>query len=206
MLSYAICVHDEHEEISRLLTFLQNNKYSGCSDTEIVILQDGDNPLVTETLSKFSNINIIHRTLNGDFAAHKNFLSSKCRGEYIFNIDADEMPTEAIIDAVLKITESKQYDLVYLPRINICIGYTENFIKQHKFQVNEVGWINWPDFQGRIYKNGLHWGGAVHEKIQGAVHVGNLDPTVPTNALLHIKTVQRQCAQNALYAKLEEKK
>jgi glycosyltransferase involved in cell wall biosynthesis len=205
ILSYAICVHDESEEIFRLLTFLQHNKYSNTENSEIVVLQDGDDENVSKTLKKFSDVKVFHRKLDGDFAAHKNFLGSKCTGKYIFNIDADEMITENIISTVIYITRGGVNDLVYFPRINICIGYTEAFIKKHNFNVNSLGWINWPDYQGRLYKNGLQWGGVVHEKIQGATNATCISHSDPTRALMHIKTVQRQDCQNALYAKLEEK-
>lgn len=197
MLSYAITVCNEAVELYNLLTFILDVK----RDTdEVVVLIDSTKCTkdVRSVISSFNDVNVFERKFNNDFADHKNYLSEVCKGEYIFNIDADEIPQEFLVKIVEKITDTGENDLIWIPRINICPGYTQNFIKRHNFKCNEFGWINWPDYQGRVYKKNLKWSGVVHEKITGANNpLGIKD--VPQMALWHIKSVSKQNKQNSFY-------
>ena len=96
-LSYAIPVCNEFVEIQRLITFLLENKRD---EDEIVVLFDSNNGdkevetylrkmNVSKTLFRWASFHF-----KGDFAAMKNRLNSLCSGDYIFQIDADEMPNE----------------------------------------------------------------------------------------------------------------
>ena len=200
-ISYAICVCDEYKELDTLLNFLTQVKDT---EDEIVILVDGTKTCkeVTSVLNKYTELRIIHRDFNNDFAKHKNFLNSKCRGDYIFNIDADEVPTEDLIKYIKSRIDITKPDLIYVPRINICLGQTKEFLKRWKFQTNDLGWVNWPDYQGRVYRNSklIYWESTVHEKIGGPEcrTLEGCDAT-PTLSLIHIKTVQKQNSQNEFY-------
>ena len=120
-------------------------------------------------------------------------------GEYIFNIDADEIPQEFLVHMVNKIiNDDNPPDLIAVPRINICPGYTQSFLKKHSFSCNQMGWINWPDYQGRVYRRELLWGGKVHERIQGATRPTMINAD-PTYSLWHVKSTIKQDKQNELY-------
>lgn len=198
LISYAICVSTEVQEIQNLLRFLRETK---ACDSEIVVLVDTTKNFPEEVIGK--DVKIIRRAFDGDFAAHKNFLNENCSGDYIFNLDADEIPQEGLMYTAMKIASDGKQELVYVPRINICPGYTAKFARDQKFDINEMGWINWPDYQGRIYKSGLKWKGTVHEKIDSS------SPSAleahPKNALWHIKSIDRQTRQNKLYDEINAK-
>ena len=102
-LSYAIPVCNEFVEIQRLITFLLKNKRD---EDEIVVLFDSNNgDKEVETYLRKMNV---EKTLfkwasykfEGDFAAMKNRLNSLCSGDYIFQIDADEMPNEYMMKII----------------------------------------------------------------------------------------------------------
>ena len=76
-------------------------------------------------------------------------------GDYTFLIDADEMPQEKLIANLKNIITETEAEIFFIPRINIQPGITQSFIDYYKFNINEAGWINWPDYQGRLYKNCL---------------------------------------------------
>lgn len=196
MISYAICVCNEHQELKNLLDFLYETKNE---DDEIVILVDTkkENKLVSSVIKLFPKVKVFTRSFDGNFAAHKNYLNSCCQGDIIFNIDADEIPQEGLMNIVKGISGGDDFDVLYVPRINICPGYTQKFVEKHNFKVNEMGFINWPDYQGRIYKKGIEWEGKVHEKPSGK----NIK-LLPVNfeyALWHVKSVTKQNKQNDLY-------
>lgn len=78
----------------------------------------------------------------------------KMEGDYIFYLNSNEMPTENMIKSLKTVIMEKKCDAFYVPRINIHLGITEEDLHLDKtLTMNEVGWINWPDFQGRIYEN-----------------------------------------------------
>ncbi len=198
-ISYAISVCNEHRELDNLLYFLVSNQ---SEDEEIVILVDSTNVTdkVQTVLDKYSGSVKVHERAfsDRDFAAHKNYLGEQCKGDIIFNIDADEIPQEGLVDFLRSLDPKTMPDVLYVPRINICPGYTKKFVQNEGFQVNELGWINWPDYQGRIYKRGIKWEGKAHEKLTGGTYHKILKPS-PEHALWHVKSVQRQTRQNELY-------
>ena len=71
------------------------------------------------------------------------------------------------------------------------------------WQVNENGWVNWPDYQWRIYKNSddIKWVNKVHEKLEGYKTLSHL-PQDSEWCLLHHKTIEKQEKQNNYYEEL----
>lgn len=201
LISYAICVCTEHDELDHLLRFLEETRYS---DSETVVLVDSGKATdsVYSVLKKYSDWVTYHeRKFCGHFASHKNYMNSLCNGQYVFNIDADEIPQESLMHEVVECAKKNVADVIYVPRINVCPGYTKKFLDKHSFSVNELGWINWPDYQGRLYsREKTSWFGKVHERVHGE-RIGQLPPD-PKYALWHIKSVAKQDKQNTLYSQI----
>ena len=203
-ISYAITVCNELTEIIRLVDALKDKLKE--SD-EIVIQYDEGNVTqeVTDYLNVIKNLHkdnltIIGFPLNKDFASYKNNLKSHCKGDYIFQIDADEVPNEYLIDNIHDILESNAVDLIYLPRVNTVKGLTDEHIQKWRWNVNEQGWVNWPDYQTRIYKNtsDIVWMNKVHERITGYDNFSNF-PAMEEFSLYHHKEIERQEKQNEFY-------
>ena len=203
-ISYAIPVCNEFVEIQQLITFLLKNKRS---EDEIVVLYDSKNgdKEVENYLRKMNTEKSLFRwesySFDGNFAAMKNRLNSLCTGDYIFQIDADEMITEYMVRILPQIlTANTETDLIRVPRINRVEGLTEAHIQKWGWVVDNKGWVNWPDMQWRIYKNDprIKWNGEVHEKIIGhAAH--SILPLEEEFALIYNKTIERQEKQNNYY-------
>lgn len=199
-LSYVIGVCTEHQELHSLLKFLEEVRLP---QEEVVVVVDSGKatPEVRGVLAQYPWVQVRDREFSGDFAEHKNYFSQVVKNDYIFNIDADEIPQEFLIHAVRQLVG--KHDLIAVPRINLCPGYTQDFLKKHKFSCNEVGFINWPDYQGRVYHRSLKWVGKVHEKIEGAQNPVGIKAD-PKFALWHVKTTTKQNKQNELYDKIIE--
>jgi hypothetical protein len=201
-LSYAICVCTEARELNDLLAFLKRVKDE---EDEINILLDTSKVTdeVRKVLSKYDNLTVSERAFCGNFSNHRNYHTSLCSGDYIFVIDADEIPHETLIKNIKSIIIDMNVELLYIPRINICPGYTQKWLDKHSFKVNEVGWINWPDFQGRVYKNNgiVKWNKGLHETIVGSANTKGLD-AIPDMSLWHIKSVEKQEYQDIFYKTL----
>ena len=209
-ISYAIPVCNEHVELEKLLDFLI--KHIDEKD-EIVVQCDQGNttPDVYRVLSLFqapkeyaSPLKIIEFPLNGHFSNFKNNLKEQCSGDWIFQIDADELPHEFLIvnlKELLLLNPTTEMFLV--PRVNTVKGLTQEHINQWRWNVNEKGWVNWPDYQTRIIQNNskIKWQNKVHEQIVGISTKGAL-PMEEEWCLYHPKSIGRQEAQNKLYESL----
>jgi len=200
-ISYAIPVCNEHEELHRLLTVLF--QYKRFLD-EIVVQADLGNttPEVYKVLDEFkSSIKLVEFPLNGDFATFKNNLKSNCKGDWIFQIDADESLSPGLIanlDLILQ--QNKDIDIYLLPRINTVTGLTQNHVEKWRWNVNAKGWVNFPDFQTRILKNidSIKWINKVHEVLTGYSTYATF-PLEEDYCLIHEKSIQRQEKQNKYY-------
>jgi hypothetical protein len=201
-ISFAITVCNELEEIKRLVPFILEHK--GIQD-EIVILFDdkNGNKEVLDFLLPFNikpNVQV-WRGLDWDnnFADWKNKLNEYCTGDYIFQLDADEMVTEFLIKNVSQvIQENNEVDLFYLARVNTVDGITMEHINKWRWNLDKEGRINFPDYQGRIYKSNLKWEGKVHEKITGVKYYAVL-PLEEEYCLIHHKSINKQESQNNYY-------
>jgi hypothetical protein len=147
------------------------------------------------------NINIISFPLNKDFASFKNNLKNHANGIFIFQLDADEIPSEFLIENMHDLIEANlDIDLFFVPRVNTVEGLTDEHIKKWGWQLNPNGWINWPDLQTRIYRrtSEIEWDGKVHERIKG-YNTLTILPLQEEYAIYHPKGIERQEKQNELY-------
>ena len=205
-ISYAITVCNEYEEIQKLISTLMQNIRE---EDEVVVLFDKKagtsqvwNYLVD--LQKEDWIRAYPKSFKDHFADWKNQLTSLCSGDYIFQIDADEFPTEALIENLPNILENNPENEVYLvPRVNTVEGLTDKHIQKWGWNVNNKGWVNWPDYQWRIWKNKpeIKWVNKVHEKLEGFLQYAPL-PMEEGFALNHPKDIKRQERQNDYYSEL----
>ena len=200
-ISYAITVCNELEEVKRLVNFLLSNKRE---EDEIVILLDhsnGKDEVYRYLLSLPAEIKCNRDKFEGHFGDWKNQLNSYCTGDYIFQIDADELPTEELINQLPYILEiNQEVDVFLVPRINTVEGLTQQHIRQWRWNVNEKGWVNFPDYQWRIYRNSptIKWRNKIHEVIEGH-KTSTLLPAEEAYCLYHPKTIDRQEKQNNYY-------
>jgi cellulose synthase/poly-beta-1,6-N-acetylglucosamine synthase-like glycosyltransferase len=200
-ISYAIPVCNEHAELEKLLSFLRSHIDEG---DEIVVQCDEGNttPEVLRVLDKCADrVKVIEFPLKGHFSNFKNNLKEHCTGDWIFQIDADELPHESLITnlkEVLKLNPTTEMFLV--PRVNTVDGLTQEHVNKWRWNVNEQGWVNWPDYQTRIIQNGpqIKWQNKVHEQIVGISTKGAL-PMEEEWCLYHPKTIKRQEIQNTFY-------
>lgn len=202
-ISYAITVCNELKEVTSLINFLLVRVDS---EDQIVIQYDTDS--VTKEVVDYltiigdiqKQIKVISFPLNKDFASFKNNLKSHCEGDYIFQIDADEEPSETLLERLKQILTVNEVDIIFVPRVNTVKGLTESHIQQWGWGVDEKGWVNWPDYQTRIYKNTeeVQWYGKVHERITGYTTFTNF-PADEKYSLYHHKEIERQEKQNKFY-------
>tara|TARA_R110000824_G_scaffold64609_2_gene168787 strand:+ start:386 stop:1018 length:633 start_codon:yes stop_codon:yes gene_type:complete len=205
-ISYAIPVCNEYEELKRLVEHLLC--YIDDND-EIVILTDKGNTtkeieIYLEELKNITTriIKIYSHSLNKNFSSHKNYLNSKCTGDWIFQIDADEYPDSYLVQGLHYILEQNpNLEACWVSRINTVIGITSEHIQKWRWRLDEHDRINFPDRQLRLYKNipdRIKWKNKVHEQLIGYKSITQL-PDNKEYCLHHPKEIEKQEKQNKFY-------
>ncbi len=204
-VSFAITTHNEGECLGELLSQLRNHIEKNETDDEIVILDDNsEEPDTTTILESYASLPYVHlhrRALERDFGAQKSYLNSLCTGDYIFQIDADELLAPELLENLYDIlTSNLSVDMFFVPRVNTVEGLTEEHVQAWKWHVDDAGRVMWPDFQTRLYRNSseIMWIGKVHERIDGFDTFAHL-PEEEVYAIMHHKHITRQEEQNAFY-------
>jgi hypothetical protein len=141
-VSFAITVCNELIEIKKLVPFLIEYKRP---QDEIVILYDENNgdPLVLDFLLPYNKLPNVQTWRSYDFhknfADWKNLLNSYCKGDFIMQLDADEVISEYMVKNVGEILDmNKDVDLYFIPRINTVSGLTEEHIKKWGWNVSKL--------------------------------------------------------------------
>lgn len=192
ILTYTIQVCNESRELFSLLNFLLKVKDSG-DDIQVVVDTNNVTEKVEIVLKHFQDDVTVHRRPFDTFYENSEFHKSVAQGDYIFHIDADEIPQEFLIKNLKRIIEDTGAEVVWVPRMNIHPGLSSEYAEQLKFNMNEAGFINWPDFQGRVYKNCeyIKWSDELHTKLIGTEKNVALKPDVQLG-MWHIKSIEKQ--------------
>lgn len=200
-ISYAVTVCDEIDELIKLISFLSDNK----KESDEIVVQYDSSKVSDEVINYLNTLEhkVIGYPLGGNFANFKNNLSKICTKDYIFQLDADEVPNKLLMENLHDMVDESNVDLIYVPRVNTVDGITEEHIIKWKWRVNKDGWVNYPDYQSRIYKNTgeIRWAGKVHEQIVGFKTFSRL-PAYEELSLYHHKQIDRQERQNNFYETL----
>ena len=209
-ISYGITVHNEADELNKLLEILIHKTDK---EDEIVICVDGNDEKVQEVITswtqqyasddvqKMKDIKVYQRKLDGNFAEHKNSVIENSTGDYIFHIDADEYPNETLLEQLKQIIEMNDgVDLIWIPRVNTVEGMTQEHIQKWGWRVTENNWVNYPDYQARVFRRdkSIRWTRPLHELITGCKTYAHLPPHEELS-LYHPKTIQKQEQQNMFY-------
>jgi len=99
------------------------------------------------------------------------------------------------------IDSNPEVEAYWVPRINEVDGITSKHMSMWGWNANDRGWINFPDYQMRLYKNdiGIQWERPVHELLVGFKQFATL-PANEEYSLWHPKDIKRQQDQNELYS------
>ena len=174
-ISYGITVCNEETELQKLVIFLLKHKEL---QDEIVITYDSKNGSKSTEEYLKSNIGFSWHTFefSGNFSDLKNHT----------------------------ILEMNSVDLIWIPRVNTVDGMTQEHIQKWGWKVSEKGWVNFPDYQARVFLNSpeVKWTRKVHEHITGHTTQAHLPPHEELS-LYHPKTIKKQEKQNELYEKIQ---
>ena len=156
-ISYCITACNEHIELEKLLRFLKLNIRE---EDEIIIQLDSINATneVYEVCNLFTGFNhkeeVVYISdhlvdaitnskcyqfpLNNDFATFKNELFKQATGDYIFSIDADEIPHIDLIKILpLMLEQNLEVDMFLVPRVNTVESLGLSHVKKWNWKVDK---------------------------------------------------------------------
>jgi glycosyltransferase involved in cell wall biosynthesis len=207
-ITYLIFTHNEGKEYLEPL-FRTLTHHTGFMTNSAVIVVD-DHSTNQETLDclSASDFRVEKHALNNNFAEHKNYGNSLCSSDWIVQLDGDELVTHQWIQTwnnVILDAHASEIDLLWVPRINYIKGLTKEAARKWGWRVQQENIINFPDFQGRIYRNrqDVQWVGRLHERINVS-RERCFVPMIPKEkvgniCIWHVKTLERQESQNTFY-------
>lgn len=213
-IDYCIGVHNEDPKYIKTLLD-QILKYKDAED-EIIIVDDySTNQDTLDCLASYEGKISVHKhALNGNFAEHRNYALSLCKGDWVFEIDMDEVPHVLLLQALKEIILNNPTVEAYrVPRLNVVPDITPEDMQRYgwRFYSDEKNpttqYINLPDYQTRIHINKpeVRWINPVHETLTGfsaysALPFLNEEGVIdPSYCLFHLKSRERQVSQNDFY-------
>lgn len=136
--------------------------------TEIILLDNGSTDKTLEIAADFPNVKVFHSPFIG-FGALKNLAATHATYDWLFSIDADEIPDKELIQHILE-KEWKSKELGILYRLNYykntpieTAGYGNDWIPRI-YNRNETQFTNAEVHEGIIEK------GMIPIKLSGKLH------------------------------------
>jgi hypothetical protein len=114
------------------------------------------------------------------------------------------MISEEFMELLPTIIENNpEVEFYWVPRENYVLGLTSKHIQEWGWRVDVQNRVNYPDYQGRIYKKSsdIKWKNKVHEVLIGYKQYTSL-PEVSALSINHTKTIEKQEKQNNYYSTL----
>ena len=158
-------------------------------------------PETLDIIQKYKEQTSFHQhRLDRNYGSHKNYGIEQCKGNWIFQLDGDEYPTDLLLENIDAVLESNNNnEVLWLPRLNYFVGVTELDVKTWGWNYHD-GMINFPDYQSRIYRNLSHirYQRRLHEKVEG-FKTYTFVPPQKDYAIVHEKTIEKQRQTNLNY-------
>ncbi len=209
-ISYLVTCSTESDTLDRLLSLLIS--YTD-NLNEVVVLYDisKKNDVTTNIISKYisEHVKLVEYNLNNDYGSFKNYGITQCSGDWIYQLDGDELPSEYLLgDNLVELINSNQSIEAYaFPRINDFKGVTDVHAKQWGWRLTTSPTlnrplVNYPDYQFRLYKRDpdrINYKRRLHEKIEGYKNFALIPAEDESLAIYHDKTIERQVETNLRY-------
>ena len=174
------CIRDTMENVSPYLV-------------DDFVITDGGSTDKTIDIIKEYNINLLHKKWADNFEIQKNNSLEHATQEWRIWIDADETYEPIFWNQLvwyIRDAQQREVDCINVPRINIVHGLTPQFAEENAWNISYFNWVNYPDYQQRVFKSHCKFAGRTHERI---INVKK-DAALVGVHCKHPKTLERQIA------------
>jgi glycosyltransferase involved in cell wall biosynthesis len=156
---------------------------------EVVVVDGGSKDGTVAALAR-EGLTAIVRPFPRDFAQQRNIALEHVTADWVFELDADEVPSKPLLSGLRTIAEqctASGVDVVGIARLNF-----------HDAQLRPGPGYRGLDYQYRLHARSARWSGAVHEVLHGTGGRIELDIS-DGHFIQHLKTEGRHLERNALY-------
>ena len=161
--------------------------------TDDFVITDGGSTDKTIDIIKEYDVNLIHKKWNDNFEVQKNHSLDHANQEWRIWIDADETYDPIFWNQLawyIRDAQQREVDCINVPRINIVHGMTPEFAEENSWNISYFNWVNYPDYQQRVFKSHCKFAGRTHERI---INVKK-DAALVGVHCVHPKSLDRQIA------------
>jgi SAM-dependent methyltransferase len=172
LITYIILLKDEIEQVKSLVNHILTHKHS--ADSILILAEQDSTPSAFFDFYDNPQIRIEPYTFSGDFSEMRNYATDLCDSAWVFQIDADELPSQTLVGEIHTLIETiekehSEVEVLRVPRINHITGLTKEIIEKYSMEAHLTPehWFHWPDFQPRIYRTtpNIKWIFPIHETI-----------------------------------------
>lgn len=196
-----ITAHKKRPDVNYSIAMITLNDMDCVEDTlenvapyikdDFVVVDGGSTDGTLELLKSRKDIYLLEKKWEDNFEIQKNFALDATTQEWRLLIDADEQYEHLFWNQLpwhIAQAAADESDCVSVPRINIVDGLTQEMVERSGWKLSHFNWINYPDYQQRLYKKNCRYVGQTHERIVGAEK-----PTaIMGQHILHRKSADRQ--------------
>ena len=139
--------------------------------TDDFVITDGGSTDKTISIIEEYDTNLIHKKWEDNFEIQKNNSLDAANQEWRVLIDADEEFEHLFWNQLpwhILRADYDGVDCISVPRINIVDGLTQDMVEENGWQLSHFNWVNYPDYQQRVYKRNCKYSGRTHERIVGS--------------------------------------
>lgn len=189
-LALVAIVQDEAPLISR---WVAGWRAVGGVFDEVVVVDGGSQDGTLAELER-EGLSAVVRPFEGDFAAQRNFALERVKAGWVFELDADEVPSKPLLAGLRTIAKqcaASGVGVAGVARLNF-----------HDWQLQPGVGYRGLDYQYRLHVCSARWSGAVHEEVSAAGGRVELD-FGDGHFIQHLKTTARHLERNARYHEIE---
>ena len=161
--------------------------------TDDFVITDGGSTDKTIDIIKEYDVNLLHKKWNDNFEIQKNYSLDHANQEWRIWIDADETYEPIFWNQLawyIRDAQQREVDCINVPRVNIVHGLTPEFAEENSWNISYFNWVNYPDYQQRVFKSHCKFAGRTHERI---INVKK-DAALVGVHCVHPKSLDRQIA------------
>ena len=161
--------------------------------TDDFVITDGGSTDQTIDIIKEYDTNLLHKKWADNFEIQKNYSLDSANQEWRIWIDADETYEPIFWNQLvwyIRDAQQRGVDCINVPRINIVHDLTPEFAEENSWNISYFNWVNYPDYQQRIFKSHCKFAGRTHERI---INVKK-DAALVGAHCVHPKSLDRQIA------------